>query len=165
MVRRTKEELIAEIDKIALAVELFDDLMAGQAGQEAFFGNTPKKDKWVAGCLAEGATLSQILAGYKQALNDTNVMLNMQVEESPEFVATFFKMYREKTSREYFEDFDTAPKIAKAILRRGVIADETEFYLLNDIMSDTEQTVFKGKGIARVEAMLGLFEDSHKGEG
>jgi hypothetical protein len=92
-------------------------------------------------------------------------MLNMQVEESPEFVATFFKMYREKTSREYFEDFDTAPKIAKAILRRGVIADETEFYLLNDIMSDTEQTVFKGKGIARVEAMLGLFEDSHKGEG
>lgn len=50
--------------------------------------------------------------------------------------------------------------MARAIFRRGKIAEETEYYLLKEFWIDTTQSVFKPKELKTVSLMMASYEDS-----
>ena len=98
--------------------------------------------------------MSQIVAGAREGVDDTLAMFE---ELSKDFVA----FYNKRTGRDFYREFSDPARRAKAILKRGHIEDDTEFYLLTEILSNVEQTVFTSRQTDKAETMLSDYEEGH----
>lgn len=161
MARRSKEEMRAEFNRLSDIFELFCEFQRSRmdapraAKQQSLIPTREKMLSWV----EEGkATMSQIVAGTREAINDQNELLCYSAEAGDPFAREFLAFYKEKTGREYYDDAGHPRKIARMILKRNEIVDETEFRLVNSIICNVNQTVFKGEEIDRVTDMLRRFE-------
>jgi hypothetical protein len=161
MVRRSKEELRAEFNRLSDIFGLFCEFErsrmspARAAEHRSLVAGPEKMLSWV----EEGkATMSQIIAGTREAINDQNEMLGYSAEAGDSFAPEFLAFYKEKTGRDYYDDAGHPRKMARMILKRNEIVDETEFRLINGIMSNVDQTVFKKDEIERIAEMLHRFE-------
>lgn len=163
MARRSREELKAEFDRLYDVFELFLEFELSQVDEEhAAFRKSlvPTREQVLSLVGKDGVTMSNIVDGTRQAINDQNEMLSIAAEDGEPFASEFLEFYKARTGRNYFDDAGNLSKIARTIFKRGEIADEMEFRLLMGVLNNVEQTVFKGKEVERVSEMLYRFEQS-----
>lgn len=163
MARRTKDELLAEFHRLYDIFETADEFRLrrlGVADAERDRGFTPTRERMLTQLGQQGVTLSQLIAGTREAINDTSEMYGDPDDSRNGEARAFHAFYRERTGRDWFADAGNPAKMARAILQRGRIRDETEWRLLTAVLADTEQTVLAGADAARAEAMLTAFEDA-----
>jgi len=156
--RRTRNELEAEFFRLYEVCEIADEF-SHKRGLDGDWTppKSPTAREWMEGCLRQGATMSQIVAGAWEAVDDNLAMFE---ELSKDFVA----FYNERTGRDFYREFSDPARRAKAILKRGRIEDDTEFRLLTEILSNVEQTIFTPRQAERAEALLFAYEDSSTGD-
>jgi hypothetical protein len=159
--RRSKEELIAEFHRL---YDLFETLTACQ---EPLFD--PDDFKWfnehvptrehMLECLADGkVTASELVQGTQQGVNDYLSDIEGALEDEPEKAKLVLVAYKERTGRNLFDDVGNPKKTAKLIFKRGKIENDTEFYLLKEVMSNVDQTVFKELQATKAYAMLDEYD-------
>jgi hypothetical protein len=161
--RRSKQELIVEFHRLYDVLETLNACMG------------PLYDPELADILNEGiasrelmlsflstkkATASELVGGTEQALNDMLLGLEYALQDEPENAALVFESYAKKTGRNLYDDAGNPQKIAKAIVKRGSISNDTEFYLLKEIMCDVDQAVFKKPQMSKANDMLQRYEMS-----
>jgi len=103
-------------------------------------------------------TASQWLAGLKQTINDFSLFIQYSIERKDPQAIEFLAQYKTKTGRNFFSDAGNPKMIALKIIKRGKIANDTEFYMLKEILSDLDQTILSKDQSAQAENMLGRFE-------
>lgn len=160
MVRRTKEEMRAEFDRLSDIFELYCEFERSKMSKERAENHrslVTSREEMISWVEQGKATMSDIVAGTREAINDTNEMLSYSVEDRTSYASEFFAFYRERTGRDYYDDAGHPKKMARKILKRGEILDETEYRLIDGVLSNVEQTVFKDNEIARVNEMLSRF--------
>lgn len=106
------------------------------------------------------ATMSTIVGGTREALNDINEMLGYSIEEGDTFASDFFAFYKRRTGREYYSDAGNPKKMARQILRRSKIIDATEYRFIDGILGNAEQTIFKDDELDRINDMLARFAEA-----
>lgn len=162
MARRTSEEIRAEIDRCDAFLRIAEDFVKvffpeEAALREALVG-LPDKDAFVARCLSNGATLSEVLSGFEQAVNDHMSAFADMAPDSVAYAAGLRAYYRERTGRELLSDFPPPTGKLKAIVKRGKIRNDTEFYLVKecvDGLEDNPKTAAMGRDL---RALLGAYE-------
>ena len=163
MARRSKEEMRAEFDRLSEIFELFLEFeMSKMHWEEAERTRklVPTPEQMLAMVGVNGTTMSHIIAGTREAINDNNQCLSEMIEDGDSFAREFLAFYRARTGRDYFDDAGHPKKMARAIFKSGEIADETEFRLMMGVLNNVEQTVFKEKEVEHVSDMLYRFEQS-----
>lgn len=106
------------------------------------------------------ANASELLGGVQQGLNDLLETMMIALEDTPANANLVLAAYKEQTGRNLFDDAGNPQKVAKAIVKRGAIENDTEFYLLKEVMSNVDQTVFKESQTEKAGAMLDDYEFS-----
>lgn len=161
MARRSKEELIAEFHRLYDIFETLNLCMEPIYGAECLAmmkENVIKRDRMLE-WLSEGtATASEIVQGTQEGLNDTLLSLQYAMEDKPEKVETVLTAYKQKTGRHLYADTGNPLQIVKAIVRRGRIENDTEFYMLKEVMSCVDQVVFKEPQTTKAYEMLDHYE-------
>lgn len=165
MVRRTKQEMLEEFDRIFNIYELIQEFIRSQSSpiQLQLLTRKPTRDQMLAQVGTNGISLSALILGVRSAISEHSDDLRECIEDGDEFASDFFKFYREKTGRNYFHDAGNPTKIARQILKRGQIRNEIEFRLITDVLNDVEQAVFNPDEISLVNSMMERFE-AHSGE-
>jgi hypothetical protein len=155
MARRTKEEILGEFHRLYdffdIACDIISSIDAFGHNGRRLAGPREEMLLW----LDDGkATASQILSGLQQALND--LALGIDAPDHPASVE-FAKRFRERTGRDFLDAIGRPSTSIKKILKRGRIVNETEYYLLNEILSQTDQTALSPDEVIRADTILGQF--------
>ncbi len=161
MARRSKKEMRAEFDRLSDIFEVVCEFQRSRMNPATVAEHrslTATREKMLSWVEDGKATLSEIVAATREAINDQNEMLSESTEDGDSFALDFFAYYKERTGRDYCDDAGHPRKLARAILKRGEIIDETEFRFMNGILSNVDQMVFKGDEIDCVAEMLNRFE-------
>lgn len=163
MARRTKDELLAELRHLGGLLSAWQgyQMAHGSASTREVYGRKSQRTKdWIAGALEPGAPrLSDLVAGFQQAVNDISEQIGHALDDGSPEGRGFLAFYRERTGREWWADAGDPAKMARAILRRGRIRDETEWYLLKNILSNVDQTIFSAAEVERLGIMRLKFEE------
>lgn len=162
MARRTTEALWAEIDRcdafLRIAEEFEKVFFPGEAALREAEEGLPDKDIFVASGLRNGATLSEMLSGYEQAVNDHMAAFAMTAPDAVAYATGLRAYYRERTGRELLSDFPPPTRKLKAIVKRGKIRNDTEFYLVKECVDDLEDDP-KTEALGRdLRELLGAYE-------
>lgn len=167
MVRRTKEEMLAEYHRLFDIFDVVADFMVEERERERepeaatqIRESIPAREDWLRRLSLGGVSLSQILSGLRQALNDWNEQLAHSLQDGTSHAHEFLANYLARTGRHYFDDVPGQRKAARIILKRGVIRSGEEFRLISGVVSDKAQTVFAPDEFDRAGDMLAAFERS-----
>ena len=117
MARRTREELLAEFHRLSDIFELFVefDLSRKTESDAARYRSLiPTREDMLADVEGGGSTLSQVVAGTREAINDQNEMMGFGAEEGDPFVPEFLAFYRARTGRDYYDDAGNPRNMARA---------------------------------------------------
>ncbi|MFD1297750.1 hypothetical protein ACFQ4Q_14045 [Lysobacter gummosus] len=77
---------------------------------------------------------SRALAGLKQAINDN---LEFAVDFEPDIIARIDEVLHQSGAPTLTQLLAHQSKLLRAILRRGKIRNDTEFYIVSSVLSDT----------------------------
>ncbi|MEM9971146.1 MAG: hypothetical protein AAF762_08610, partial [Pseudomonadota bacterium] len=103
------------------------------------------------------ATISQLIAGTKEALNDMSPRGSSYPSEAA-YETRFLQEYENITGRSFWSDYPKPQAQLKAIRARGAIADNTEARLVQDRLSDAdEKSGPKEKERLALEALFAAF--------
>ena len=103
-------------------------------------------------------TLSDCIQGVRQAVNEALHGIEMMVEDNPIRAALVLENYRNATSHDLFSDMDRPSRTARKILRRGHMRNETEFQVLNAVLSDLSSATFSPTERSNAENLLAQYE-------
>ncbi|MEL6642514.1 MAG: hypothetical protein AAFQ79_01155 [Pseudomonadota bacterium] len=165
MARRSSQEILASIERLTELVRVYEQW------DDHYHGARPEPydEMTIDWCIErlreEGIRNSGIEIGLKENLREIGEHILDIQRYVPHEAESFLAYYRERTGRDFWSDIENPHKAAKAIVRRGSIREESEFRLLMSILSDTEQTVFKGADVDRVNKLLLDFETRGKSNG
>jgi hypothetical protein len=167
MARRTKDELLAELRRLGALCDAWRDYQMAHGPtwmRETLARSSRPNEDHVAAVLEPGGPrLSEVVAGFRQAVNDKSEMIGDALEAGRPEGRGFLAFYRERTGRDLWADAGDPARMARAILRRGRIRDETEWYLLENALSNVDQTVFSAAEVERLGVMRQKFEDKAGG--
>jgi len=166
--RRTSQEVIEEFHRLYDCFEVISECMFGDGGipgMESALENTIPRARMLQFVDEKKVTASEIVSGTREALNDTTEELLILQEDNPEDVKRILANYRKRTGRDYWQDAGHPKKMINAILKRGTIADETEFRLVNAYLGNLDQTVMTPKQVEKANEILAHFEENYSGEG
>lgn len=168
MARRSKEELIAELRRGFRAVQVFSEIHAEEDPENGMrmLDDLPDIDAWISGCLAQGGTLGQLLAGVMEEVN--GYLVHFRTARHAQEVAHSQKLlarYKEKTGQDFLAQFADPLKTVKSILRRGIILHEADYRIVMEILNDTTQTTYDDGQIAKLNSAVSAFEASCDGRG
>lgn len=121
-------------------------------------GELPTKDELIERFDQKQFPASEELNGLQQAVNDFSLGVQGGIERNDPQIVAFLARYKTATGHVFFDDAGNPSKIAKKIVRRGAIDNETQFYLLKEILSDVEQTVLSESQTADAIKMIDRFE-------
>ncbi len=164
MPRRTKDELLAEFRRIGAIFDTWRDFEIARASPEraaSLRRNVRSSEEALAEMGPGGATLSSLIEGHQIALNDICEQLGHGIEANKPEARDFLAFYRERTGRDWWDDAGDPAKRARKILKRGRIRNATEWYLLENILTNVDQTIFSHEEVVRLNAMRLRFEESH----
>jgi len=159
MTRRTKDELLAEARHLGALWDLWREWRIVHDTTGMFEAATKTSAQHLSHVGTGGVSLSGFISGFRQVIND----ISHQIESFPDTYGAFLDFYRERTGRDWGSDAGNPDKKARAILRRGRIRNDTEWHLLESILTDVDQTVFSPVEVLRLEAMRREFEDGKVG--
>jgi len=157
MARRSKAELLDEFHRLS---DAFDWLWAVELGRYPEAADMPpaSREQQLAAVEDGAATLSDIIAGTREAVSDMIRGFNFDAPDPPEAHLRFFAEYRQATGRDFFADAGRPNQRAKAILKRGQIKDDEEFRLLLDLLNDLDQKVLTSRQTDTANALLAAYE-------
>lgn len=157
--RRSSEEIKAEIDKFAELVEMFEDFNRRYYGHE-FDGiePLPTKDEWIARCRAGGASWSEILAGYEQAANDTLAVFSANTPDMKAYADALLADFESRTGKPLFTVVTPPQRALKVIAKRGRIQSETEYYMVKESIDALADDPKKGKLVQQLTEYISAFE-------
>lgn len=161
MAQRTKAELLAEARRIGALYDAWREfqLTYGPPERAARMRETTcPSEQWFAGAGRGGPTLSQLIEGTRQAVNDASETITDAVEQGWPEGKGFLNFYRARTGRDWYDDAGDPAKASRAILKRGRIRNETEWYVLEGILTRADQAVFDPEEVERLGAMRRAFE-------
>ena len=166
MARRTKEQLIAEIERIDAILRLQEEFRLEQpprgpeeAGSMAFV--LPSREEWMAMGAAHG--FSQVLRGWEEALSDAvrwTLREDLKYGEA-DYARAFQAFYKARTGRELRDDLHDPGRIAKAALRRGRVKDHSEYVTLREILNDGDQAILSARQAEKAEALMRDWEEKN----
>jgi hypothetical protein len=163
MARRTKDEL-RRLGALCDAWRDYELAHSPPSTRERSSHTTRSSEDWIAGILeSDGSRLNEWVTGFQQAVNDTSEQIGDALEQGWPEGRGFLIHYRERTGRDWWADAGDTAKMARTILRRGRIRNETEWYLLENILTNVDQTVFSAAEAERLEAMRQRFEEKVSG--
>ncbi|MEL6516302.1 MAG: hypothetical protein AAFQ39_01205 [Pseudomonadota bacterium] len=165
MARRSEEEILESIVRMGAILSVYRAWMHEEYGSPLDPKEPMPREQWLAELKKAGIRISKVERGYVEAINDTAQDLQEAMQYSPAEAESFLSFYRNEKGREFWDDVGKPDKAAKAIVRRGSIRDTTEWRLLNSILSNVDQTVFKGTALTRAEALLAEFEATYESDG
>ena len=146
MARRTREELLAEYRRIEAMFDTWRDYEIARASsmypEYAEGLGDLSSEAALAKARPGGFTLSGLIEGTRQALNDISKELGHAIEDDCSEGRGFLAFYRERTGRDWWDDAGDPTKMARKILKQGRIRNKTECYLLENILTNVDQTVF-----------------------
>ena len=160
MPRRSKAELLAEYHRLCDAVEISHEALCRMEPEWRQFPGPTPREVYLSLVDRGETTLSECIAGAREALTDLAPRGSPYPEEAAR-EARFLALYTEVSGRSYWEDCTRPGAQAKAILRRGYLADETEWRLLESILADVSQTILNARGIEKANEMLSEFESNN----
>lgn len=103
--------------------------------------------------------LKEVRVWYSHASSDLNYLANLSEEDRSE-VHQFLDDFQKDVGFRFHAEAGTLRKVADRVLKRGKIANEEEYYLLNELRNDFSQSILKAEEQADVSALLNLFENS-----
>lgn len=164
MARRSRAELLEEGRRVGAVWDAWREWRIAHPlpGRSRVEATTSPSEPWLAPAPG-GPTLSQLLAGMRQAINDIGEGLTHGLEANDPDARAFLAHYRERTGREWWADAGDPATMARAILRRGRIRDETEWHLLDGILGDVDQRALSEQEAARAGDLLRAFEARREG--
>lgn len=165
MARRSKEEMRAEFERLSDIFEVildFDCSRMSEAEAARKRSRVHSRERMYSWVETGKATMSEIIAGTREAINDQSEALSELLNFDDEYVSGFLAYYQRRTGRDFFEDAGNPKKIARKILKRGNIADEAEYRVLMGILNNVDQTVFKADEIDKINEMFRQFDGAHK---
>ena len=118
----------------------------------------PTKDELIKKFDQKCGPASELLTGLQQAVNDFTLGLQEGIKNGDPDAVSLLSRYKKETGRNFFHDAGNPRKVVIKILKRGTIANETEFYLLKELLSDGDQTVFSAIQTTRAIEMIDCFE-------
>lgn len=164
MARRTKDQLIAEIERVDAIIRLerefrLAQMEPGSPDHEAMAFAFPDRDQWMA--MGEAHGFSQILRGWEEALSDSvRWMLRVDLTHGDaEYAQAFQAFYKARTGRELSEDLHDPGRVAKAALRRGRVKDHAEYVTLREILNDVDQAILSARQAEKAEALMRDWEE------
>lgn len=161
MARRTKAEMMVEFDRLfeisSTAWEFQKD--HAPAPLKHIYDHTPSKQQMLELVESGKVTLSQLIEGLHQDINDFSESITDWTGHNDPDAQEFLAYYRARhEGRDYFTDAGDPRKTAKRIFKRGTIANETEWYVIKAVMDNTDQTVFTQSECLQVADMMADFE-------
>ena len=155
MARRSSKEIWELVHKRLDAFEVLDEKrLQDHPGSIPWEG----RENYLADMKRIGATPSQILRGVEEGLADCTFHF---LETEPEVVAEqkeTLAFYRERTGRHLFDDVPDPRLKLRAVLERGRVKSEEEWRLLEETLSEVEQTLFAKDEVPVINKMLAAFE-------
>ncbi|WP_108879696.1 hypothetical protein [Anderseniella sp. Alg231-50] len=161
--RRTKEEMLQEFHRLYDIIETYEEFLVTQMDTEEaaeYVDDTISRQQMLTALERNELTLSEAVSGVRQAINDNNFDLADSVNCDDDHLSDFLNFYKTRTGRTYYDDAGCVKNMARAIFGRGKIADDTEYYLMKEILIDTAQTVFEPKEMKSLNLMMANYEDT-----
>ncbi len=158
VVRRTKEQMQAELARLSEIFDVIREYMLREEQSADRRALIPTGAEIQAAIQDRKMTASDTIASLQQAINNHSIALEQAQQNGLSTLIDFPAFYKNRTGRNYFEDIQHPGAAARAILARGVITDETEYYLLIEYLNDTSQTIFNEDEIIRIGQMINDFE-------
>ena len=158
MARRTKDELLAEFHRLYDVFETIWDIRCEMDVEVAEYQHLAmSREEMLELVDRKQTTLSQAIGGTMEAINDYAVGYEMQSPSETATYTAFLDRYHKRTGRHFFQDIGRPTSTAKAILRRGRIADETEYQILNEFLVNVDQAVLSDQQIAQAAGLIDDF--------
>jgi hypothetical protein len=153
--------MMAELRRLGALFDTWRDyqLAHGEPAMQRAYQKTPRSDDLLAHIKPDGPRLSDLLEGTKQGVNDISDELREGLEQGWPTASGFLAYYRERTGREWWAGAGDPVRTARAILKRGRIRDETEWYLLKNLLDPVDQRDFSGDELKRLRALHWEFEE------
>jgi hypothetical protein len=101
--------------------------------------------------------LTDIRAWYSHTASDLNWLARSSDEDRND-VRQFLENFRKEVGFHFHDEAGALRKLADRALKRGNIANEEEYYLLNELRNDLSQSILKAQELADVSALLNLFD-------
>ncbi|MEO1542644.1 MAG: hypothetical protein AAFR75_01270 [Pseudomonadota bacterium] len=163
--RRSTEQIKAEIDKLAELVEIFENFNRRYHHPD-FEGiePLPTKDEWITRCREGGASWSEILAGYEQAANDTLAVFSSNAPDMRAYASALLSDFESRIGRPLFSVVSPPQRVLKAIAKRRYIENETEYYLVKEVIDDLSDDPQKTKLTQQLTECMVAFEMSSTAE-
>lgn len=161
MARRSKQEMRAEFDRLYGIFETIVAFKKRSVPKEhlSSFDAVPSREAMLNWVETGKATLSGLISGTNQAIHDFSCDLYEEGAFGDKKVQDFLELYSARhDGRSYFSDVGDPIKDATKILRRGVIRNKTEWFLIKAIMDDVEQTSFTPSEQDQLSQMRVAFE-------
>jgi len=161
MARRSKQDMRAEFDRLNGIFETIVAFKKLNVPKEhlSSFDAVPSREDMLNWGETGKATLSDLLSGTTQAIQDFSCDLYEQDAFGDKKAQDFLELYSARhDGRSYFSDVGDPTKGAAKILRRGVIRNETEWYLIKAIMDDVAHTSFTLSEQDQLSQMRTAFE-------
>lgn len=165
MARRSSEQIRAEIDRLAGLVEIFEDFNRRYHSPD--FDEVvplPGKDTWIAACRAGGASWSQILAGYEQAVNETLAAFVGNAPDKRAYAKALLADFEGRTGQPLFSVVSPPKRALSAIAKRGRIQSETEYYMVKESLDDLADDPKTSPLAHQLTECLATFEQAVRGE-
>jgi hypothetical protein len=165
----TKDDMRPEVFRLARGIDLYRDWRIQI--HRAAFGTDPDLNQIVEPGLSFVDIFDQTpdARGAKYILRDLQTWYSVTAGElrwhmrqgNPEVIAdirNFLDTFRSQLGFDLFAESGLLKKIAKQVLKRGHLTSEEEWYLLKELLDDTDQTILPEAEMADVARLMADFE-------
>ncbi|MEM9756810.1 MAG: hypothetical protein AAF914_12485 [Pseudomonadota bacterium] len=162
MARRTQAELITEIGRLAQCHAAIIDCLNAHAGDGWDYhgpGVTLPVESYIADIEAGRITASQALGAWRETLNELAFAVAEMVTDGAGSASPALVAYRVRTGRVFWEDAGHPKKLIAAMLKRGRIDDEADYYLIRNAIDDGNASLLTDRQRQKAQALLAAYEE------
>lgn len=165
MARRSRQELIEEVHRLSDTFETAMDILCEidprwQADRHLVI----PRENMVSAIEQGRATPSEILAGLRAGLSDLVGHPQFGDPQRDPVGAEMARRYRDRTGRSLLTDAGDPRRVARQVLRRGLIRDDDEARLISGYLADTTGGLFTPDQRDRATALLRDYEATPSGD-
>ncbi len=160
MARRSQTELLEEFHRLSDVLDAAWEARCRMESERRGVEGPIPRERMLKFVNEGKATVSQIVQGTKEALNDMSPRGSPHPTEAAQ-EARFLQEYKSITGRSFWSDYPKPKAQLKAIRARGAITDNTEARLVQDRLSDVEEKSGPTqKEWLALEALIAAYEAS-----
>jgi len=162
MPRRSPAELLAEHDRLRSCLDVLAAVLGPVLEPDDpryLVDGLVSAETTRAAVLNGAARASDVLAGAREAIADLTRAVEDLGRRAPDKAGFVLDAYRATTGRDLWKDADHPGRLLRAILKRGFIANETEYRLVADYLADMATGLLTDAQRDTAGQMLARFPD------